>query len=209
MAVRRLNPPVKRLTRSFYERDAETVARELIGCIFFRDHPEGRTAIRIVETEAYRGVLDPGSHGFRGVTPRTEVMYGPPARLYVYFTYGMHWCANVVCSEEGRCEAVLLRAGEPLEGIDVMRKRRGDLAKDTLLASGPARLAQAMGLSRSDNGASLLRGGSIWCGEDARTPGFRNGEVAQTPRIGLAVGRGDDIPWRWVVPGHPHASRRR
>ena len=209
MALHELKRPVRRLPRSFYERDAETVAKELIGCIFFRDHPDGRTAVRIVETEAYRGVLDPGSHGFRGVTPRTEVMYGPAARLYVYFTYGMHWCANVVCSEIGRCEAVLLRAGEPVEGIDLMRRRRGDLAKDTLLASGPARLAQAMALDKSDNGASLLRGSKVWCAEDASTDDLRRGEVAQTSRIGLSTGRGDDIPWRWVVPGHPHASRRR
>ena len=185
-----------------------TVARELIGCVFAHRTPEGVAAIRLVETEAYRGPLDPGSHGYRGMTPRTEVMYGPPARLYVYFTYGMHWCANVVCGREGVCEAVLLRAGEPVLGSDLMRVRRGAVG-DRLLASGPARLAQALGIDRSHNGATLLRGGELWCAEDDRTDELRNGDVSQTTRIGLAAGRGDDIPWRFVVPGHPHASRRR
>lgn len=204
-----LKRPLRRLTRAFYERAADDVARDLIGCILFHDSPEGRTAVRLVETEAYRGVLDPGSHGFRGITPRTQVMYGPPGKLYVYFTYGMHWCANLVSAKEGHCEGVLLRAGEPLEGIELMRERRGGVAKDTLLASGPGRLAQAMGLGREHNGMSVLRGSDVWCVEDALTDGVRRGEVAQTPRIGLAAGRGDEIPWRWVIPGHPHASRKR
>jgi DNA-3-methyladenine glycosylase len=176
--------------------------------VFAHRTPEGTTAVRLVETEAYRGPLDPGSHGYRGMTPRTEVMYGPPGRLYVYFTYGMHWCANVVCANDGACEAVLLRAGEPILGIDLMRLRRGGVP-DKLLASGPARLAQAMGIGRMHNGATLLRGGDLWCAEDGDTEAVRGGEVSQTTRIGLAEGRGDDIPWRFVVPGHPHASRRR
>ncbi len=169
---------------------------------------EGTAAVRLVETEAYRGPVDPGSHGYRGMTPRTEVMYGPPGHLYVYFTYGMHWCANVVCAQDGVCEAVLLRAGEPVTGIDLMRARRGGVA-DRLLASGPARLAQALGIDKSHNGATLLRGSDLWCAADERTDALRAGEVAQTARIGLAEGRGDEIPWRFVVPGHPHASRRR
>ncbi|HYP22635.1 MAG TPA: DNA-3-methyladenine glycosylase, partial [Actinomycetota bacterium] len=173
--------------------------------VFAHRTPEGIAAVRLVETEAYRGPLDPGSHGYRGVTPRTEVMYGPPAHLYVYFTYGMHWCANVVCGRAGECEAVLLRAGEPLVGADLMRLRRGEVG-DKLLASGPARLAQALGIARSHNGATLLRGGDFWCAEDDLTNDLRDGEVSQTTRIGLAEGRGDDIPWRFVVPGHPHAS---
>lgn len=204
----RLAVGLRRLPQAFFARDALTVARELIGCVFAHRSPEGVTAVRLVETEAYRGPLDPGSHGYRGMTPRTEVMYGPPGRLYVYFTYGMHWCANVVCAQDGVCEAVLLRAGEPILGIDVMRTRRGAVA-DRLLASGPARLAQALGIDRSHNGAKLLRGGEFWCAEDEHTDVLRAGEVAQTNRIGLAAGRGDDIPWRFVVPGHPHASRRR
>ena len=199
---------MKRLDRSFYGRDALDVARDLIGCIFVHRHPEGEIAVRLVETEAYRGSEDPGSHGYKGLTPRTRTMFGPPGHLYVYFTYGMHWCVNVVCGGEGVCMAVLLRAGEPLEGMDLMRVHRGGMANDRLLASGPARLAQAMGISKPHDGASLLRGGSFYCAEDALTREMQAGEISQTNRIGLAVGRGDDIPWRFVVPGHPYASRR-
>ncbi|MFN2388545.1 MAG: DNA-3-methyladenine glycosylase [Actinomycetota bacterium] len=201
-------PGTGRLTKAFYARDALTVARDLIGCVLVHDHPDGRAAVRLVETEAYRGPLDPGSHGFRGPTPRTRTMYGPPGRLYVYFTYGMHWCANIVCAEDGRCEAVLLRAGEPIAGTELMRSRRGRVAGDRALASGPARLAQALGLGKEHDGASLLRGGSLWCARDALTGSFRAGPVAQTTRIGLAPGKGTELPWRFVVLGHPHASRR-
>lgn len=184
------------------------MARDLIGCIFVHRHPEGEIAVRLVETEAYRGSEDPGSHGYKGMTPRTRTMFGPPGHLYVYFTYGMHWCVNVVCGQTGVCQAVLLRAGEPLEGIGSMRVNRAGIANDRLLASGPARLAQAMGISKTHDGASLLRGGSFYCAEDVVTREMRAGAISQTNRIGLAVGRGDDLPWRFVVPGHPHASRR-
>ncbi len=200
---------MKRLPKRFYDRDAPAVARDLIGCLFVHDGPDGRTAVRLVETEAYRGPQDPGSHGFRGMTARTRTMFGPPGHLYVYFTYGMHWCVNIVCAAPGVCEAVLLRAGEPRDGIDVMRQNRGGISNHRLLASGPARLAQAMGISKSHDGSTLLRGGSFFCAEDGATAALREGEVSQTPRIGLGKGRGDDIPWRYVVPGHPHASRRR
>ena len=197
-----------RLPKSFYERDALSVARDLIGCVFAREHRSGRLAVRLVETEAYRGAIDPGSHGYRGPTKRNQTMFGPPGRLYVYLTYGMHWCVNVVCGREGECEAVLLRAGEPVEGTDLMRSFRR-VEKERLIAAGPARLAQAMGIDKINDGASLLRGGEFWCEEDEETLDYRNGEVAQTTRIGLGTGRGEDIPWRYVVPGHPHASRKR
>jgi DNA-3-methyladenine glycosylase len=200
---------LRRLTKPFYERDALTVARELIGCLFVHDHPGGLMGVRLVETEAYRGRMDPGSHGYRGVTPRTEVMFGPPGRLYVYFTYGMHWCANIVCGRAGECEAVLLRAGAPVVGVDAIRANRPGITKDRLLTSGPARMAQGLGIDKRHNGASLLRGGSFFCAEDAETDALRNGLVLQTPRVGLAAGRGDDIPWRFVVPDHAHASRPR
>ena len=197
------------MTKTFYARDAVTVARDLIGCVFSHDHPDGRVAVRLVETEAYRGALDPGSHGFRGPTRRTASMFGPPGHLYVYFTYGMHWCVNIVCARKGVCEAVLLRAGEPLLGIARMRARRPATDDDRLLAAGPARLAQAMGIGTQHDGASLLRGGSFWCAEDEATHDYRAGDVAKTVRVGLAPGRGDDLPWRFVVAGHPFASRRR
>ncbi|MGH2753415.1 MAG: DNA-3-methyladenine glycosylase [Actinomycetota bacterium] len=199
----------RRITKTFYARDAVTVARDLIGCVLVHDAAEGLTAVRLVETEAYRGQIDPGSHGYRGPTPRTEVMYGPPGRVYVYFTYGMHWCANIVCATEGVCEAVLLRAGEPVAGLELMRARRSTVTDDRLIAAGPARLAQALGMGKEHNGATLLRGGEFWCYEDAVTSDHRAAEIAQTVRIGLGAGKGDDIPWRFVVPGHPHASRRR
>lgn len=198
---------MKRLTKRFYARDALSVARDLIGCVLVHESPQGTTSVRLVETEAYRGEDDPGSHGFRGPTPRTEVMFGPPGHLYVYFTYGMHWCANVVCARPGVCEAVLLRAGEPVEGTALMHERRG-VDRVRLLAAGPARLAQAMGIGKEQNGASLLDGGALWVYEDAGSAGYRKREIARTVRIGLGAGRGDDLPWRFVVPGHPHASRR-
>ncbi|MDQ4094867.1 MAG: DNA-3-methyladenine glycosylase [Actinomycetota bacterium] len=205
-------PPPKRagrLTKAFYARDALSVAFELIGCLFVFDNPLGRVSVRLVEVEAYRGVIDPGSHGYRGETPRTRVMYGPPAHLYVYFTYGMHWCANIVCARDGECEAVLLRAGEPVEGIEHMRSRRPAIGDDRLLTAGPARLTQALGIGPEHNGESLLRGGRFWCARDEVTDAYQRGPISQTVRIGLTPGRGDDLPWRFVVPGHPYASRRR
>ena len=198
-----------RLSRKFFERDALTVARALIGCVFVHRTKLGDIGVRLVETEAYRGHIDPGSHGYRGPTPRTEVMYGPPGRLYVYFTYGMHWCANIVCGRDGECEAVLLRAGEPVLGVEQMRRNRPGITSDRLLAAGPARLAQALGIGKRHDGASLLRGGQFYCAEDETTSDMQHGKVAQTPRIGLSAGRGDLIEWRFVVPGHPHASRPR
>ena len=200
---------MKRLPRAFYARDSLLVARALIGCLFVIDSPDGRTAVRLVETEAYRGAQDPGSHGYRGMTQRTRTMFGPPGHLYVYFTYGMHWCVNVVCAKAGVCEAVLLRAGEPVIGHELMRSRRKGMTNDRLLTSGPARLAQAMGIDKGMDGASLLRGGIGWCAEDDETSHYRAGEIAVTERIGLGEGRGDDLPWRFVVPGHPFASRRK
>lgn len=198
---------MKRLTRSFFERDSLSVARDLIGCAFVHRIDNTRLAVRLVEVEAYRGDIDPGSHGYRGMTPRTEVMFGPPGRLYVYFTYGMHYCANIVCGPPGVCEAVLLRAGEPIEGIDEIRARRPGIP-DRLLAAGPARLAVALGIGKDENGASLLRGGEFWLVEDDETELWRSKEIAETVRVGLGLGKGDDLPWRFVIPGHPHASRR-
>ncbi len=196
-----------RLTKAFYSRDAISVARDLIGCVFVHDSEEGKTSVRIVEVEAYRGSEDPGSHGYRGPTPRTEVMFGPPGHLYVYFTYGMHWCSNVVCAQPGISEAVLLRAGEPLEGIELMHERR-NVNNDRLLASGPARLTQAMGIARPENGTKLVGRSSMWIYADGATHDYRAKEIAQTVRIGLAEGRGDDLPWRFVVRNNPHTSRR-
>ena len=194
------------LPRSFYARDSRAVAPELLGKVLVSDHPEqGRIAIRIVEVEAYAGTEDPGSHGYRGPTPRNATMFGPPGHLYVYFTYGMHWCANVVCGEEGWSSAVLLRGGAPLDGIEAIRARRPAARRDRDLCSGPARLAQALGLTREHDGDDLV-GGPLRIVDDGVPPPERPGVSV---RVGLAPGKGDEHPWRWYVEGDPNVSRAR
>ena len=145
-----------RLDRGFYARDSRTVARALLNKVLVRD--DGRAA-RIVEVEAYRGEHDPGSHAFRGRTARNATMFGPAGGLYVYFTYGMHWCANAVCGDDGEGTAVLLRAAAPLDGLELMHAARGPaVRRDTDLCSGPAKLCQAFGLDRAFDGADLVTG---------------------------------------------------
>lgn len=194
-----------RLTRAFYARDPRALAPDLLNKLLIQRDPDaGVVAVRIVEVEAYRGSHDPGSHAYRGRTARNATMFGPPGRLYVYFTYGMHWCANVVAAAPpGDAAAVLLRAGEPVEGLDVIRERRPRARRDTDLCSGPARLAQALALDRGHDGASLLRG-PLGVYDDGLPPPRRPG---RSVRIGLAPGRGDDLRLRWFVPGNPHVSR--
>jgi DNA-3-methyladenine glycosylase len=194
----------RRLSRRFYARDSLELAPRLLNKLLVHDEPGGYVAARIVEVEAYRGAHDPGSHAYRGRTARNAVMFGPPGRLYVYFTYGMHWCANVVAlGPDGDASAVLLRAGEPVAGVDVMRSRRAAAKRDRDLCSGPARLAQALGLGRAENGASLLRGPLGLYG-DGVAPPLRPG---RSPRVGLAPGRGDTARWRFFVPGNLNVSR--
>jgi DNA-3-methyladenine glycosylase len=189
------------LPRDFYARDSRIVARQLLGKVLRRD--DGRSA-RIVEVEAYRGERDPGSHAFRGMTARNEVMFGPAGHLYVYFTYGMHWCANAVCGEEGEGTAVLLRAGAPLEGIDRMREVRPG-RREVDLANGPAKLCQAFGIDRTFDGADLVTGDrGITIVDDGVRPPRRPGN---STRIGLSAGQ--DHPWRWWLPGDAHVSRGR
>jgi DNA-3-methyladenine glycosylase len=189
------------LPRSFYERDSRVVARALLGKLLVRD--DGRAA-RIVEVEAYRGEGDPGSHAFRGRTRRNGVMFGAAGHLYVYFTYGMHWCANAVCGPEGIGTAVLLRAAAPVAGIDRMLADR-PVPRVVDLASGPAKLCQAFGLDRSFDGADLVTGDrGVVIADDGTRPPRRPGN---STRIGLASGR--EHPWRWWTPGDPHVSRVR
>ena len=178
------------LPRSFYRRDSRGGAPGLLGELPGRrsiDRPS--LVARIVEVEAYAGAEDPGSHGYRGETPRTRTMFGRPGHLYVYFTYGMHWCANAVCGEVGESSAVLLRAAAPLEGLDRMRAARGAAAKrDRDLCSGPAKLCQAFGIDGDFDGA-----------------GTPPPEVpAVTRRVGLSAGV--EHEWRWLVPGDPNVS---
>jgi DNA-3-methyladenine glycosylase len=145
--------------RSFYRRDPRAVAPELLGKLLVRTDESGLVrAGRIVEVEAYCGGEDPGSHAYRGETARNRTMFGPPGGLYVYFTYGMHWCGNVVCGEEGVGVAVLLRALAPVAGVEAMWAARPAARRERDLCSGPAKLCQALGLDRAFDGADLVTG---------------------------------------------------
>ena len=192
------------LPRRFFARDAREVAPELLGKVLVL----GPRRARLVEVEAYAGGEDPGSHAYRGRTRRNATMFGPPGHLYVYFTYGMHWCANVVTGAVGVPHAVLLRGAEPLVGLEEMRAARGGARRDRELCAGPARLCQALGIEGVHDGADLTvtTGGSPWLGDDGRPP---PPFPATSPRIGLSAGRGAAQPWRWAVPDDPHVSRRR
>ncbi len=171
-----------------------------------RTGAEGAVSVRLTEVEAYLGSVDPGSHAFRGERPRTRSMFGPPGHLYAYFTYGMHTCANVVCSPEGTASAVLLRAGRIVEGIGLARERRGG-ASDRDLARGPARLAVALGIALTDDGVDLLTD-PAWRLEAAPGP---TDDVRSGPRVGVSGdgGDGDRFPWRFWAGGDPTVSAYR
>ena len=179
--------PLQPLPQSFFVRSALEVARDLIGCTFLFEGAGGR----IVETEAYRQD-DPCCHGYRGRTERNAVLFGPPGHLYVYFTYGMHFCANVASEDEGVAAGVLLRALEPELGAEGMVARRG-VIEPRLLASGPARLAQALGIGRAQNGLPVWEPPLAVLPRDPAAPEPR---VVTTARVG--VRGGDQKPWRFV-----------
>ncbi len=186
-------PALQRLPRDFFDRHPTAVAPELLNKVLLRD--DGRAG-RIIEVEAYCGADDPAAHTFRGLTKRNRTMFGPAGHLYVYFTYGMHWCCNTVCGPEGQGWGVLLRAVVPIAGIQKMRVARGGARSDRELANGPAKLAQAMGIDGSFDGADIIlddRGVSVQA--DATPP-------PANPRIGPRVGisRAKDFPWRWRSP---------
>ena len=192
------------LPRSFYWRDARDLAPLLLNKLLVRsDADSPRLAARIVEAEAYSGSEDPASHAYRGMTRRNATMFGPPGHLYVYFTYGMHWCANVVGHVDGDASAVLLRAAAPVAGLDVMRARRVKARADRDLCSGPARLCQAFGLTGAHDGVDLTRGPLRIVDDGVRPPDV----PVVTTRIGLRAGEGDESPWRFLVPGDPNISR--
>jgi len=187
------------LARSFYRHDPREVAPQLLNKLLVR----GERAGRIVEVEAYCGGEDPGSHAYRGRTQRNATMFGRPGLLYVYFTYGMHWCANTVCGGEGVGTAVLLRALAPVAGVEEMRAARARARRDRDLCSGPAKLCQAFGLDRAYDGADLVTGNrGVLVVDDgvAPPPAPANGV-----RVGLSAGA--EHPWRWWVAGDPNLSR--
>jgi DNA-3-methyladenine glycosylase len=178
---------------------ATDIAPRLLGLVLVA----GERAGRIVEVEAYMGPDDPASHAFRGPTTRNATMFGPSGHLYVYFTYGMHWCANVVTGTEGEATAVLVRALAPLVGIDAMRAARPRARTDRDLCSGPAKLAQALGIDGTADGTDLCDpASSIRLVDDG---GHQRVEPATSARIGISVAV--DRPWRWYVPGDPNVSR--
>ncbi|MFQ6134229.1 MAG: DNA-3-methyladenine glycosylase [Nitrososphaerales archaeon] len=189
--------------RSFYARDTITVTKDILGRLLVRRTPEDLLIGRIVEAEAYRGADDPASHSYRGRTRRNEVMFGKPGVAYVYFTYGNHYCLNVVTEQAGVAAAVLIRAVEPLVGIEVMKKNRG-VGSLTDLASGPGKLTKAFQITREDNGRDVTDASSpLTVCEPAELEEFK---VVQTTRIGIRVAR--ERPWRFYIQGNPHVSKR-
>jgi DNA-3-methyladenine glycosylase len=193
-----------RLQRPFYARDTLTVARELLGQRLVRLLDGRRIAGRIVEVEAYVGEEDQACHAAPGRTARNAVMYGPPGHAYVYFIYGMHHCFNVVTEREGFPAAVLVRALEPVEGIDAMRAHRGGRT-GVELTNGPAKLCYALAIDRALNGADLVTGETLWIERDAP---IADEQVATGPRVGV---RGDEravtVAWRFWVAGSRYVSR--
>ncbi|HVF13455.1 MAG TPA: DNA-3-methyladenine glycosylase [Acidimicrobiales bacterium] len=187
------------LARDFYRRPSLEVAPDLLNKVLVRGSRSGR----IVEVEAYCGADDPASHAFRGRTARNATMFGPPGHLYVYFTYGMHFCANVVCGEEGEAGAVLLRGLTPMSGLEEMRAARPTARRDRDLCAGPARLCLALGIDRAFDGADLVTSDAgVQVADDGVAP---PAVPAASGRIGLKVAA--DRPWRLYVPGAPGLSR--
>jgi DNA-3-methyladenine glycosylase len=194
----RIAPP---LPREFYDRDTEQVARDLLGAILECTTPEGTAAGRIVETEAYLGEHDLACHAAAGRTSRTAPLYGPPGIAYVYFIYGMYWCFNAVTRAEHEPSAVLVRAIEPVSGVDLMRRRRPKARRDIDLTNGPGKLCLALGIDAALNSKPLDRPPVlIRSGESVP-----DGAVSVTPRIGIT--QSADWPLRWFVTDSPYVSK--
>ncbi len=191
------------LDQTFYVRSTLTVARELLGKVFFRKYEGALLSGRIVEVEAYHEEGDEAAHSYNGRRPRNEVMFREGGRLYVYFTYGMHFCMNVVTEEEGVGAAVLIRGIEPLEGIDTMRELRGHPRREHDLTNGPAKICQAFGIARAENGLPL--DGAVL--GIANAPAIPATHVMTSSRIGISRSR--VLPWRMYVEDSPWVSRAR
>jgi DNA-3-methyladenine glycosylase len=196
-----LDDSMPRLGRIFFEGDTLEVAKKLLGCILVRIVDEDRLAGRVVEVEAYRGADDPASHAYHGRTKRNEVMFGEPGRAYVYFTMGMHWCLNVTTEKAGTAGAVLIRALEPLEGIDLMAERRGRMALEEL-ANGPAKLTQALGIDGTLNGENLVTSRRLFL---ERGRGVK--DAGASSRIGISAGR--EHEWRFFAKGSRFVSKKK
>ena len=196
MEWRQLATETRILPRSFYNRKAKDFARGLMGKILVH----GRTAGIIVETEAYLGGDDLASHSARGITDRTRVIFGPPGHAYVYFIYGMYECLNIVAEPEGKAGCVLIRAAEPLAGIDLMKRRRPKAHSVAKLASGPGRLTLAFAITRTQNAADVTRG-PLTVRERKQSPAF---DIEVTPRIGIR--HCADWPLRFLIAGNPSVS---
>jgi DNA-3-methyladenine glycosylase len=194
-----------KLSRSFYSRPALEVASDLLGKVLIRRIGRKMLSGKIVETEAYVGPHDLACHASKGHTPRTSVMFGPPGYAYVYMIYGFYFCLNVVTEPVGHPAAVLIRAVEPMENVDVMRRLRDNPQKETNIASGPGKLCMAMSIDKALNGANLL-GSVIWLEDRNLAPG----RIGISPRVGVDyAGEYKHKPWRFFVENNPHVSRVR
>jgi DNA-3-methyladenine glycosylase len=190
------------LPRSFYTRDTLTVARELLAKHLVRLVGESELVGRIVEVEAYGGADDPASHAYRGVTPRNRLMFGKGGFAYVYFTYGKHYCVNVTTERKGVAGAVLIRALEPISGIEIMQKNRG-IKRVRDLTNGPGKLTEAIGVTKRQNGLDLTKGGELFICRPQTEEDF---EVASARRVGIRVGA--EKPWRLYIKSNKFVSRR-
>ena len=204
------------IPREFLSRPAQEVAPDLLGCVFEHETADGLVAVALTEVEAYAGEVDPASHAYRGRTVRNAVMFGPAGHAYVYFTYGMHFCVNVVCMPPGTASAVLLRAGQVIAGEELARARRGPASTPRDLARGPARLCQALGIDRRLDGADLCDEASpLRLRKAVATVRSEEKTAIHTgPRVG--VREGADVPWRFWLDGaatvsayRPYVRRRR
>jgi DNA-3-methyladenine glycosylase len=207
--IRDAAPPARRsrigepLPEAFYDRETEIVSRELLGAILWCRTDDGVAAGRIVETEAYLGEHDPACHAAAGFTERTRHLYGAPGISYVYFIYGVHWCFNAVTREHGLPSAVLVRAVEPVEGLELMRRRRASAKTERDLTNGPGKLCAALGIGPHHNGLALQKS-PIWI---TRGVSYGDEEIVIAPRIGIT--KAAEWPLRWYVRDSRFVSVRR
>lgn len=194
------NIPIK---RNFFYQDTVKVAKDILGKLLVRESSQGIFVGRIVEVEDYRGIDDPASHSYRGKTKRNEIMFGKPGVVYVYFTYGYHYCLNVVTEKAGIAAAVLIRALKPLKGIDEMKINRG--VKDlTKVASGPGKLTKAFQITLEENGLDITNASSYMNIYEINKP--EQFQIVQTTRIGIRLAK--EFPWRFYIKDNPNVSKK-